>query len=449
MALSKLKGTPIDRQSKEIIFNVFQYCGEEKRNIAVTEENAGSYCMVHPSRLYERVSRMTGVSERTIRNIVKEKDSGAFRSPLKSAPRSGRVVDNLDDFDVCAIKRAVYTMYEEGQRVTLDAIWERVTRELNLSMSRSSLRKLLLQNGFRYRKVNNRKLLMERPCVRLARARYLRQIRKIRNTEPHRVIVYLDETWYNQYDIDQQAWLDDREVSGKKNVIGKGKRLIVVHAGCHAGFIKDALLTTWTDGKSSDYHDSMNAQHFEEWFNQLLTNIPDNSVIVMDNASYHSRQKNKAPTISNKKGDIQAWLEENSISYREDMLKVELLELVRTHAPQKSYYVDELAKEKGHEVLRLAPYSCDLNPIEMVWAQVKSYVRRRNRTGGLEAIRSLIEEAVASVSPSAWAKCCEHVVRLEEEYWERENVAEEVERVVVSLASSGSESDEDNEEEAD
>ena len=82
MALSKLKGTPIDRQSKEIIFNVFQYCGKEKRNIAMTEENAGSYCMVHPSRLYERVSRMTGVSERTIRNIVKEKDSGAFRSPL-------------------------------------------------------------------------------------------------------------------------------------------------------------------------------------------------------------------------------------------------------------------------------------------------------------------------------------------------------------------------------
>ena len=257
--------------------------------------------------------------------------------------------------------------------------------------------------------------------------------------------MYLDETWYNQHGIEQLAWLDDREVSGKKTVIGKGKRLIIVHAGCQAGFIEGALLTTWTDGKSSDYHDSMNARHFEEWFAQLVASIPHNSVIVMDNASYHSRQKNKAPTTSSKKGEIQAWLEENSIRYGEDMLKVELLELVRKHAPSKSYYVDELAKETGHEVLRLAPYSCDLNPIEMVWAQVKTYVRRRNKTGGLEAIRALIEEAVASVSPAAWAKCCEHVVQLEQQYWEHEHVAEEIERVVVPLASSDSEEDEEEE----
>ena len=410
----------------------------------MTGEDAGAYCMVHPKKVYERVTRMTGVSERTVRNIVKEKDSGELKSPKKSAPRTG-AVKMVDDFDVCAIKRAVYSMYENGEQVTLNSILRKVTSELGVELCRSSLRKLLLRNGFRYRKVNNRKLLMERPCVRAARARYLRELRRIRNTEPSRVIVYLDETWFNQYDIEQQAWLDAREVSGKKNVIGKGKRLIIVHAGCQAGFFEGALLTTWTDGKSTDYHDSMNSRHFEEWFTQLLGNIPDNSVIVMDNASYHSRQKNKAPTTSSKKGEIQAWLEDNSISYREDMLKVELLELVRNHAPQKSYYIDELAKERGHEVLRLAPYSCDLNPIEMIWAQVKTYVRRRNKTGGLEAIRSLIEEAVASVSPLAWAKCCEHVVRLEQEYWEREHVAEEVERVVVPLASSDSDESEDEE----
>ena len=442
--MSKLKCTPIERQTKEVICNVFEYCAEEKANIAITGEKCGSYCETDPTKVYERVTRMTGVSERTIRNIVKEKEGGEFRSPKKSVSRTG-VLNKVDDFDVCAIKRLIYNMYEEDERVTLTSIWQKVKSELSLAVGRTALRKLLLLNGFRYRKVNNRKLLMERPCVRAARARYLREIRRVRSTEPHRTVVYLDETWYNQYDIEQQAWLDDREVSGKKHVIGKGKRLIIVHAGSKAGFIDGALLTTWTDGKSADYHDSMNAQHFEEWFARLLDNIPDSSVIVMDNASYHSRQRNKAPTSSNKKGELQAWLEENSISYEEDMLKVELLELVRPHAPQKSYHVDEMAKLKGHDVLRLAPYSCDLNPIELIWAQVKAYVRRRNKTGGLEVIRSLIGEAVASVSPSAWANCCEHVVRLEQEYWDREHVAEEVERVVIPLASS----DEDDEDEED
>ena len=443
MTLSKIKCTPIERQSKEVIFNVFEYCTEEKLSLAVTGENCGAYCMVHPNKVYERVTRMTGVPDRTVRNIVKEKGRGEFKSPIKSVPRTG-VVDRVDNFDVCAVKRAIYSMYETGKRVTLDSLLSKVTDELSLSLSRSSLRKLLLQNGFRFRKVNQRKLLIERPCVRAARARYLRAIRRIRTIEPSRTIVYLDETWYNQFDFDQDAWLDDRELSGKKAVIGKGKRLIIVHAGCQAGFIEGALLTTWTDGKSSDYHDSMNAQHFEEWFSQLLSGIPENSVIVMDNASYYSRQKNKTPTTSNKKGEIRAWLEENGISYREDMLKVELLELVRSHAPEKSYHVDEMAKERGHEVLRLAPYSCDLNPIEMIWAQVKIYVRRHNKTGGLEAIRSLVEQAVSSISPSAWAKCCEHAVKLEAEYWEREHVAEEVERVIVSLEDS--ESDDEDEE---
>ena len=75
-------------------------------------------------------------------------------------------------------------------------------------------------------------------------------------------------------------------------------------------------------------------------------------------------------------------------------------------------------------------------------------MRRRSKTGGLEAIRTLIEEAVASVSSAAWTKRCEHVVQIEKQYWEHEHVAEEIERVVVPLASSDSEEDEEEEEDA-
>ena len=244
MSFSKLKCTPLDRQTKEVVFNVFEYCREEKIGIALTGESCGSYCVVHPNKVYKRVTGMTGVSERTVRNIVKERETGDFRSPVKLVPRPG-VVPKLDDFDVCAIKRLIYGMYEKGERVTLDSILIKVTSELNLSFSRSFLRKILHQNGFRYRKVNNRKLLMERPCVRAARARYLRDTRRTRSGEPHRTIVYLDETWFNQYDFEQQGWLDDREFCGNKSVLGKGKRLVIVHAGSKNGFIGDTLLATW------------------------------------------------------------------------------------------------------------------------------------------------------------------------------------------------------------
>lgn len=33
----------------------------------------------------------------------------------------------------------------------------------------------------------------------------------------------------------------------------------------------------------------------------------------------------------------------------------------------------------GHEVVRLPVAHCELNPIEMAWAQVKDYIKANNR----------------------------------------------------------------------
>ena len=415
------------------------FCIVERNNIIPTGEECGSYCTVHPKQVVQRVAQMTGVSKRTVDRIVHEKKEGQVQSPKKATTRTGKL-SSIDDFDICAIRRTVHNLYKNGEAsVNLNLLLTKVQENQNLSISKSSLRKLLLRNGFCFRKVDTRKILMEKPDVASARARYLREIRKIRRLQPERSVIYLDETWYCQYDTEQRAWFDDSEINGRKNVIGKDKRLIIVHAGSSEGFVNDALLAIWTDGKSDDYHDSMNARLFEEWFTKLLRNIPSNSVVIMDNASYHSRQVNKAPTSSSTKSDIKAWLQQNDIDHDEDMLKVELLDLVRGSSHKKTYFVDELAKEHGHQVLRLAPYQCDLNPIELIWAQLKRYVCVRNVDGTLAGVRSLVEEAVAHISASDWAKCCAHVTRLEDEYWERERAADEVALVVIPLASSDSE----------
>ena len=60
---------------------------------------------------------------------------------------------------------------------------------------------------------------------------------------------------------------------------------------------------------------------FHCWVEELLlTQLPENSVIIMDNASFHKRQ------------DTQ-----------------------------------ELIADAGHHILWLPPYSPDLNPIEKIW----------------------------------------------------------------------------------
>ncbi|CAH4034426.1 unnamed protein product [Pieris brassicae] len=60
----------------------------------------------------------------------------------------------------------------------------------------------------------------------------------------------------------------------------------------------------------------------------------------------------------------------------------------------KSYVIDEMAKAAGVEVLRLPPYHCELNPIELVWADVKGYVARNNTTFKMVDVKKLLQEGL-------------------------------------------------------
>ena len=77
-----------------------------------------------------------------------------------------------------------------------------------------------------------------------------------------------------------------------------------------------------------DYEHSTNSEFFEDWFEwELLAAIPENSIIVMDNASFHRKNK-----------------------------------------------LIEIAGRYGVCVLFLPPYSPEFNPIEKSWANFKAWL---------------------------------------------------------------------------
>ena len=51
-----------------------------------------------------------------------------------------------------------------------------------------------------------------------------------------------------------------------------------------------------------------------------------------------SVQEDKCPTQASTKADMQAWLTKHIVAWSNDMLKVELLELCRTHRPLSTLY---------------------------------------------------------------------------------------------------------------
>ncbi len=66
----------------------------------------------------------------------------------------------------------------------------------------------------------------------------------------------------------------------------------------------------------------------------------------------------------------------NDIPCRDDCLKVELVTILQRLAPNPTYIMDEIARKKGHKVLRTPPYHPELQPIEVCWGVVKNEVAR-------------------------------------------------------------------------
>lgn len=384
--------------AKQIIKNVYQSLLQRDFN---------------SSDALSETSALTSTSLSSVKDIVlkpiiprkKRSDSGTFRS--------------IDEDDLDLLRRKIYKMYEEQSVPTLLSLKKRLTNdETNISCSISSLRKILLKMGFKYHTIDKRQTLMESQRLREWRQKYLTAIKQYR--VENRPIIYLDETWFDTHDTSRKGWNDFSKKCQTKAPSNKGKRVTIIHAGSENGFVPNCLLLSAKNvGDSSlDYHQDTDAPLFEDWFeHRLLKNIPKNSVIVMDNASYHSRQVKNFPSSNSTKAEIQDFMIDNNIYFEETYKKRDLLEVLQAFKINKEYVCDKLATENGHTVLRLPPYYCIFNPIELIWHQVKSNIRRNNTSPTLNtSVIELIKNIVSNIPADSWKNCIQHVIKVENSY---------------------------------
>lgn len=162
--------------------------------------------------------------------------------------------------------------------------------------------------------------------------------------------------------------------------IDKGDRLIIVHCGGQIVFVDGALVIF--KSKCKTFYDSMN---FSKWINEkLMPNIPPNSVIVMDNAAYHSIREEKKPTMASTKPAMPDWLRRQDVPFDDKLRKDGLLKLIESRFTEDIYKIDELLKRNGHEVLRLPPYHPDLYPIESVRGDIKGQLAQQSIDSNLD-----------------------------------------------------------------
>lgn len=100
---------------------------------------------------------------------------------------------------------------------------------------------------------------------------------------------------------------------------------------------------------------------------------------------------------------------------------------------------------RGHSVLHLPPYHPDLNPIELVWGDLKGQLARESVGTSLREKEAHLRTLFSRYTPDKWKKVCEHVKEVEMKYRRTDHIVEnEIEHFIVTVgASSDSESDDE------
>jgi hypothetical protein len=107
-------------------------------------------------------------------------------------------------------------------------------------------------------------------------------------------------------------WLPVDGSDAPKIPSGKGKRLIVLHAGNREeGLIDRCDLVFLVKAKDGDYHQEMNGPTFLNWFeNQLMPALKSPSVIVF------KTEETVVPNFNQRKAVLQDYLSKHNIPFQ-------------------------------------------------------------------------------------------------------------------------------------
>jgi len=402
------RGKPLSPEKKKITVSVKQYFDRNKLSPA------------EPS--VKRTAEALGIGVATVKRIMAEynRDPNLLDEPIKMRGRPDYAVGASHQESIRSYIRAANN---KGEHITLADIRAFLKNEnMDESFHKTTLARTLNRWGFEFGKGTRSQHLKEKNHVVAVRQRYLREMRNNRTSkdglDTNLPEVYLDESYVNKNHSHDFIWYYGEDGPWIQKPTGKGERLIIINAITKSGWIPGAKLVFKSTRKTGDYHGQMNWDLFKKWFTEmLLPNIPEHSLIIMDNAPYHKiLSEHSPPTLQSSKKKIKEWLAQNKIYCRDDCLKPELAEILIKMAPEPIYAIDEIAASYGHKILRTPPYHPELQPIETCWGVSKNHVAR-NCDFTVKNLITQLDCGFSKVTAKTCAKIIAKVREIEDEFW--------------------------------
>ena len=410
--MSYTKGRPLCPEEKKLLVSVKHYFDRNKSEFRSSESSA------------QMTSDALGIGLATVNRVMahyhKDPDSLNVPSQLRGRPTYSVDVSHQE-----AIRASIRQANLEGRHITLETIRGFLQgKSPDESFHVSTLARTLDRWGFEFGKGTRTQHLKEKDYIVVARQHYLRKMRQNRIASDSKLMrpeVYVDESYVNKNHSNDFVWYSSEDGPWIQKPTGKGERLIIMSAITKDGWVPEAKVVFKSTRKTGDYHGQMNGDLFQKWFSEkLLPNIPSASLIIMDNASYHTILADySAPTPTCSKEKIRSWLEANKIPCKDDCLKVELVDILRKIAPEPTYNIDAIARQHGHEVIRTPPYHPELQPIETCWGILKNEVAR-HCDFTLDNLKRQLEHAFDKITATTCQGIIHKVRSVEDRFWEED-----------------------------
>ncbi|HSX78759.1 MAG TPA: transposase [Candidatus Saccharimonadia bacterium] len=369
---------------------------------------------------------------RVMANYPKDPDSLNVPSPLRGRPSSSVDVAHQE-----AMRAYIRQANLEGRPIPLDTIRDFLQgKSPDESFHLSTRARTGDRWGFEFGKGTRTQHLKEKDSLVVARQHSLRKMRQNRMASDSRLMrpeVYLDESSINKNHSNDFVWYASEDGPWIQKPTGKGERLILMHAISKDGWVPEATVVLKSTRKTGDYHGQMNGDVFQKWFREkLLPNIPRASLIIMDNASSHTRlAEDSAPTPPCSKAKIRSWLEANNSPCKDDCLTVALIDIGRKRAPEPTSTIDVIARQHGHEVIRTPPYHPELQPIETCWGILKNEVAR-HCDFTLDNLKRQLEHAFDKITATTCQGIIDKVRSVEDRFWEEDAKLDEQQEHPIS-----------------
>ncbi|KAK6013513.1 hypothetical protein OSTOST_21168 [Ostertagia ostertagi] len=201
-------------------------------------------------------------------------------------------------------------------------------------------------------------------------------------------VVYMDETWVFEGMVKKRGWMDNtcRAFPPRKPYSSiPVARLLGRIKGSAASLLWRCVkvesypaVPAFVCGPRTAQYSEMDHTIFEEWLRSSIPLMREfaagrNVTLVLDNAPYHTRVLERVPTRSSTRQEIMDYLASHGIEVALDSTRASLLDELDLFVASRggvsalrSYAAERICEEMGVSLLRLPPFHCFFNPVELV-----------------------------------------------------------------------------------